>query len=295
MSVVGFVGVGNMGGRMVERLLAAGHEVVVHDARRPAAGALEAAGARWADGPAAVADAARVVFLSLPGPAEVDAVVHALLPAARPGDVLVDLSTNALGTVRRLHAEAAAVGVEYLDAPVSGGPPAAEAGTLSVMVGGSAAAYDAVRPLLACLGTKLFHLGEPGAGTLVKLVNNAVFLCGSLLFQEGLVLAAKAGMDPETLVSVLQGASAAPYTGMAKGLLARRFEPALFTLSLAEKDVALALESARTLGVPMPVSAAAHQSYVEAVAAGLGDQNFFATLQAIEQRAGVKVPERELS
>jgi 3-hydroxyisobutyrate dehydrogenase-like beta-hydroxyacid dehydrogenase len=280
---------------MAERLLGGGHELVVHDARRAAAEPLEAAGARWADGPAAVADASRVVFLSLPGPAEVDAVVHALLSATRPGDTIVDLSTNALGTVRRLHAEAAAVGVEYLDAPVSGGTPAAEAGTLAVMVGGSATAYEAVRPLLECLGTKLFHLGEPGAGTLVKLVNNAVFLCGSLLFQEGLVLAAKAGLDPETLVSVLQGSSAAPYTGMARGLLARRFEPPLFALALAEKDVALALESARTLGVPMPVSAAAHQSYVEALAAGLGGQNFFATLQAIEARAGVEVPTRELA
>jgi 3-hydroxyisobutyrate dehydrogenase-like beta-hydroxyacid dehydrogenase len=285
-----------MGGRMARRVLEGGHDLVVTDARRPAAAPLEAAGAAWAASAAAVArEADGVVCLSLPGPTEVEAVVGELLAALSPGAVIVDLSTNAVGTVRRLHAEAAALGVRYLDAPVSGGSPAAEAGTLAVMVGGDADAFEAVRPVLECIGTKLHHLGEPGAGTLVKLVNNAVFLCGSLLFQEGLVLAAKAGMDPATLVPVLQGASSAPYTGMAEGLLGRRFEPALFTLALAEKDIALALESARSLGVPMPVAAAAHQTYLEAVSAGLGGENFFATLQAIERRAGIEVPHREMT
>ncbi len=284
-----------MGGRMARRVLDGGHDLVVTDVRRPVAAPLEAAGATWADDAASVARAADgVVCLSLPGPSEVEAVVGELLAALPSGAVIVDLSTNALGTVRRLHADAAAVGVRYLDAPVSGGSPGAEAGTLAVMVGGDADAFEQVRPVLECIGTRLSHLGEPGAGTLVKLVNNAVFLCGSLLFQEGLVLAAKAGMDPTTLVPILQGASSAPYTGMAKGLLGRRFEPALFALALAEKDIALALESARSLGVPMPVSAAAHQTYLEALTAGHGGENFFATLQAIERRAGVEVPQREL-
>jgi 3-hydroxyisobutyrate dehydrogenase len=294
MTVVGFVGVGTMGGRMARRVLEAGHELVVTDTRRTAAADLEADGAIWADSAAAVVARCEITCLSLPGPAEVEAVVHEALSAAGPGTVIVDLSTNSLGTVRRLHAEAAAAGVHYLDAPVSGGSPAAEAGTLAVMVGGSADAYETARPVLECFGSKLFHLGESGSGTLVKLVNNAVFLCGSLLFQEGLVLATKAGMDPATLVTVLQGASAAPFTGMARGLLGRRFEPALFALSLAEKDIALALESARSLGVPMPVAATAHQSYLEALTAGFGGQQFFATLQSIEQRAGVQVPVREL-
>jgi 3-hydroxyisobutyrate dehydrogenase-like beta-hydroxyacid dehydrogenase len=295
VSVVGFVGVGTMGGRMARRVLEGGHALVVTDVRREAAEPLEAAGATWAPTAAAVAEQAEgVVCLSLPGPAEVEAVVGQLLPAARPGTVVVDLSTNALTTVRRLHAEAAAAGVRFLDAPVSGGSPAAETGTLAVMVGGDAAAFEDVRPVLQCIGDKLTHLGESGAGTLVKLVNNAVFLCGSLLFQEGLVMATKAGMDPATLVGVLQGASSAPFTGMARGLLGRRFEPALFALSLAEKDIALALSSARDLGVPMPVAAAAHQTYLEALTAGHGGQQFFATLQEIERRAGVEVPVREL-
>jgi 3-hydroxyisobutyrate dehydrogenase-like beta-hydroxyacid dehydrogenase len=296
MSAVGFVGIGTMGGRMARRVLEGGHGLVVTDVRREAAVPLEAGGARWADDAPAVAAAADgVVCLSLPGPSDVESVVGQLLPALAPGAVIVDLSTNSLGTVRRLHAEAAAVGVDYLDAPVSGGSPAAEAGTLAVMVGGDAGAYERVRPVLECIGTKLSHLGEPGAGTLVKLVNNAVFLCGSLLFQEGLVLATKAGMDPETLVGVMKGASGAPFTGMAGGLLGRRFEPALFALALAEKDIALALESARSLGVPMPVATAAHQTYLEALTAGHGGENFFATLQAIERRAGIEVPKRELA
>jgi 3-hydroxyisobutyrate dehydrogenase-like beta-hydroxyacid dehydrogenase len=280
---------------MARRVLEGGHGLVVTDTRRTAAADLEAAGAAWAPTAAAVAGSSEgVVCLSLPGPAEVEAVVAEVLETARPGTVIVDLSTNSLGTVRRLHAEAAAAGVHYLDAPVSGGSPAAEAGTLAVMVGGDADVYERVRPVLECFGTKLTYLGEAGSGTLVKLVNNAVFLCGSLLFQEGLVLATKAGMDPATLVPVLRGASSAPFTGMAAGLLGRRFEPALFALALAEKDIALALESARALGVPMPVAATAHQTYLEALSAGHGGEQFFATLQAIERRAGVEVPVREL-
>jgi 3-hydroxyisobutyrate dehydrogenase len=153
VSVVGFIGIGTMGGRMARRVLEGGHALVVTDVRREAAAPLEAAGATWAPTVAAVVEQVEgVVCLSLPGPAEVEAVMAQLLPAARAGTVVVDLSTNALPTVRRLHADAAGVGVRFLDAPVSGGSPAADTGTLAVMVGGDADAFEAVRPVLQCIG-----------------------------------------------------------------------------------------------------------------------------------------------
>ena len=288
----GFVGVGTIGNPMAERLLAAGHALVVHDARPEAAANLTAAGARWANSPREVAAECRVVFTSLPGPREVDAVARAengLLGGARAGDVHVDLSTNALASVRALAAEEARAGVALVDAPVSGGAHGARQGTLAVMASGERPAFERVEPLFGAFAKRVFYLGESGSGTLAKLVNNQIFLCAGLLLQEGFVLAAKAGLDAKPLLEVVRASSAAAYAGLADLTLARSFDQAFFTLALAEKDVSLALASAEALGVPMPVTAAAHATYARAADAGLGAKSFLATLLAIEGAAGVRV------
>jgi 3-hydroxyisobutyrate dehydrogenase/2-hydroxy-3-oxopropionate reductase len=157
------------------------------------------------------------------------------------------------------------------------------------MASGDPSAWESARPVLQSIGEKLFHLGpDVGTGTLVKLVNNAIFLASGLVGQECLTLAAKAGLDVPKLLEVLKASSAAVYLGLTELALGRNFDDAFFTLRLARKDLALALESADALAVPMEVTAAAEQIYARAEDAGLGGKVFFATLQAIEEAAGVR-------
>jgi 3-hydroxyisobutyrate dehydrogenase-like beta-hydroxyacid dehydrogenase len=293
MDAIGFIGAGTIGAPMARRLLETGHALVVHDLRAEALAPLAAAGAATAASPREVAARCRVVLTSLPGPAEVEAVVRGedgILAGARAGDVHVDLSTSSWAMVRRLAELEARAGVALLDAPVSGGVVGAAQGSLTVMASGDRGAFERVRPLLQALGKHVFHLGESGAGTLVKLVNNAVFLCAGLVVQEAFVLGAKAGLEPAKLLEVLRTGSAGLYLGLAELFVRRGFETPIFALSLAEKDVALALDSARELAVPMPVVSAAHQTYVQALAQGHGHEVFFATLRALEDAAGAEVP-----
>jgi 3-hydroxyisobutyrate dehydrogenase-like beta-hydroxyacid dehydrogenase len=290
---VGFIGTGTIGAPMAKRLLDAGNALVVCDRVDSATAPLVAAGASLAGSPREVAAACRVVFTSLPGPHEVEEVATGkggLLEGARPGDVHVDLSTSAFDAVRALAAREAAAGVHLVDAPVSGGAMGAAQGTLTVMASGDRAAFERVEPLFGAFARNVFHLGESGNGTLAKLVNNAIFLCGGLLVQETFAMAAKAGLDPSRLLEVVQKSSGAAYAGLAKLLLGRGFDNAFFQLALAEKDVALALASARGLGVPMPVIEAAHGTYARALELGLGKKLFAATLLAVEDAAGVEVP-----
>ena len=291
---IGFIGTGTIGAPMAKRLLDAGHVLVVCDRVEAATGPLVEAGATRAASPREVAAACRVVFTSLPGPREVEEVAtgkDGLLAGAQAGDIHVDLSTSAFEAVRALAAREAAAGVQLVDAPVSGGVMGAAQGTLTVMASGERAAYERVEPLLGAFGKNIFYLGESGNGTLTKLVNNAIFLCGGLLVQETFAMAAKAGLDPNRLLEVVQKSSGAAYSSMAKLLLGRGFDNAFFQLALAEKDVSLAVASAQALGVRMPVIEAAHATYARALAMGLGPKLFAATLLAIEDAAGVEVPQ----
>lgn len=297
MSTVGFIGTGNIGTPMARHLLDTGHTVVVHDRRPEASADLLERGAVWAESPAAVAEQCRIVFTSLPGPAEVEEVVTGptgILAAARPGDAHVDLSSNSLAMVRRLAAREATAGVRYLDSPVTGGVRGAEAGTLTVLASGERAAFDQVEELLQTFGKNVCYLGEAGTGCLVKLINNLIVLCTGQLMQEGLVLGVKAGIDPARLYELLKISTAAPLVRLMPYVLGRRFTDPTFTLALAEKDVALALEAARTLAVPMPVTTAAHQTYVRARAMDLGERSFLATFEALEAAAGVHMARVEI-
>lgn len=293
MADLGFIGTGTIGGPMAARLLAHDHALAVFDREPQALQPLLAQGARAADSIAILARDCTTVCLSLPGPTEIASVVldaDGLLANAGALTTIVDLSTNSVALARDLAKRARAQGVHYLDAPVSGGKVAARDGKLAIMVGGDAGAYAQVRPLLACLGEHLFHLGESGSGTLAKLVNNQIFLCASVLIQEGFVLGAKAGMDTWGLLEVLKASSAGPLLARAPLLLSHRYDRGLFALGIAAKDVALALESAAALDLSLPLTAAASEIYQAAVAQGLGQADFFATLAVLEERAGTTVP-----
>ena len=294
MARVAFIGVGTMGRPMAERVHRAGHRLVVHDRARAAASELETAGVAWADSVADAVATAEVICLSLPGPREVEDIVlgaGGVIASAPAGAIVVDHTTNGLETVRRVGRHCRDAGLGFLDAPVSGGNAGAQAGTLVVMVGGAPHEVDGVRPVLSSFGDPVIHFGPLGAGTVAKLVNNQIFLCGEIIFQEGLVLAAKAGIDPALLMQLLErtGAGGAHVRNGAR-VVGREFRGAGFALALAEKDIALALAAGRELDVPMPASGAAHQTFVEALAAGLGELRSFATLTMVERAASFEVP-----
>ena len=295
---IGFIGVGNIGNPMARQMIAAGHSLIVFDLRGETMENLLELGADAGASAADVASRCSVVFTSLPGPVEVDVAVaggEGILSAASAGDIHVDLSSNSITAVQRLAALEAEHGVTYIDAPVTGGVTGAEAGTLTVLGSGDEQAFERVRPLLHAIGANVFHLGEAGTGCLFKLINNVIILCGNQIVQEAMVLGVKAGLDPENLLEKLRLGTARPYMGLAPYLLGRRFENPSFTLKLAEKDVSLALEAARANHVPMPVANAAHQTYLRALAAGLGELSFLATLEALEAGANTKIPEVQIN
>jgi 3-hydroxyisobutyrate dehydrogenase-like beta-hydroxyacid dehydrogenase len=292
LAKLGFIGTGTMGNPIAERLLDAGHELVIFDSARSATANLEERGARRADSPRAVAHECAVVLSSLPGPAQVRAVVEGpagLLAAGRPDLVHVDLSTSSFAAVQSLCATESAAGATLIDAPVSGGAHGASQGTLAVMASGDRAAFDSVRPLFDAFASNVFYLGASGRATIAKLVNNLIFLAGALVVQEGFVLAAKAGLGARELLPIIGASSAKLYAGMAPLFFGRNFQMTLFKLGIAEKDVALALESARELAAPLPVAEAAGATYRRAVDEGRAEQVFFATLATLERAAGVEV------
>jgi 3-hydroxyisobutyrate dehydrogenase-like beta-hydroxyacid dehydrogenase len=289
--VIGFVGTGTMGAPIARQLLAAGHEVRVFDRSSEAMGSVEGA-TRYESAAAATAGAA-CVFLSLPGPADVEAAVTGpagVLAAEPPTAVVVDLSTNSPDVVRAMYERCAAVGVGFVDAPVSGGKVKAESGELTVMVGGTDADMATVAPLLEPFAGQVFHVGPPGAGTVAKLVNNQLFLAASVLVQEAYVLGAAAGVEPADLHRIVRAGSAGPYATLAPLLLGRDFDDVIFRLDIAAKDLTLAVEAAGAHGVATPVTAAALETYRDAIRAGFGPKAFHATLLQVEQAAGIDLP-----
>ena len=169
---VGFIGLGTMGASMALNVRKGGHELVVNDLRREAAAPHLSAGATWADGAREVAARSEVVFSSLPGPREVEAVAEDLLASMQPGSAWFDLSTNSPTIVRKLHARFAAKNIPLLDAPVSGGPHGAKSGKLALLVGGDKAVFDKFKPALDSIGDQVIYIGPIGAGSVAKLVHN---------------------------------------------------------------------------------------------------------------------------
>lgn len=294
---VGFIGLGNMGGPMARNLIAAGHQLVVHDIDEAKTAPHREMGAEWADAPAAAAESAEVVFTSLPGPQQVEEV--ALGPAGivrgiRPGAVYVDTSTGSPTRIREVAERIEAAGAHMLDAPVSGGTIGAEAGTLAVMVGGDEAVFERVRPLLEVIGQGVSYIGPVGSGTVAKLVHNSISLTTRIVVQEGMALAVKAGVKPGVMLQVLRDAAFGKQTLLAQipGVVFERdFATPRFTLDLAHKDVSLGLDLAREMGAPMDLAALAAQVQQEGIRRGWGGWDNLATFQLAEERAGVEVRE----
>jgi len=294
MAELGFIGLGTMGRRMAMHLVRAGHRVTVWNRTAGAEGDLLAAGAQTAASPAAVAAAADVVFTCVSNGEVVDALLtgpDGALRQARPGTIFVDHSTIGVADVRRIWEKLHAHGCGFLDAPVSGGPWGAEAGTLAIMVGGDQPDYDRVLPHLNLMGKNIRYLGPTGAGAVAKLCNQLLVAAHTAAMAEAWVMATRAGVDPAdlfALVSTATGNSAQIQRNLPKFVFSGNFDPA-FSLDFLHKDVALATALARDLQVPVPVTAVTEQLLTQARSMGLGKQDYTAMIRPLEQATGVEV------
>ena len=292
---VGFIGLGTMGASMASNLQKAGHELCVNDVRREATAPHVAAGAHWKDTPRQVAEGVDVVFTSLPGPAEVEAVAigpDGLIHGLRKGGAYFDLSTNSPALVRRLHAQFKAKGLSLLDAPVSGGPKGARTRKLALWVGGDREVYDRFKPVLDAIGDQPYYVGLIGAGSVAKLVHNCAGYAIQTALAEVFTMGVKAGVDPlELWKAVRQGAGGRRRTfdGLVDQFLPGTFDPPAFTLKLAHKDVSLATSLARELGVPMRVANLALEEMTEALNRGWGQRDSRVAMLLQEERAGVRI------
>jgi 3-hydroxyisobutyrate dehydrogenase-like beta-hydroxyacid dehydrogenase len=296
---IGFIGLGTMGRHMAANLQKAGHELVVHDVRKEAADPHVKSGARWADTPRAVAETAEVVFTSLPGPAEVEAVAlderSGLLSGLTAGKAYFDLSTNSPTVVRRLHAIFKARGVDVCDAPVSGGPRGAESRRLALWVGGDEAVFTKFKAVLDAIGDQARYVGPIGAGSIAKLVHNCAGYMIQTALAEVFTMGVKAGVDPLAIFrAVRQGARGRVRTfdSLADNFLPGTFDPPSFALRLAHKDVSLAVAVGREHKVPMRLANITLEEMTEALNRGWGDRDSRVAMLLQEERAGVdiKVP-----
>jgi 2-hydroxy-3-oxopropionate reductase len=293
MATIAFIGLGTMGRHMAGRLLAAGHTVRAHDVRPDAVAELAGRGAVPAASVREATKGADAAVLMLPDTPQVEEVVlgpGGLAEAPPPGRLVIDMSTISADAARRFAAVLAERGVEMIDAPVSGGPQGAESGALSIMAGGSAAAFGAAGPILAAMGTTIRHVGPPGAGQTVKACNQLVCAMNLQAICEALALGRAAGLDLDLLREVLMGGAAGSW--MLQNLGPKMIAgdaSAGFRIDLKLKDLRLAGELAFTHGLPLPGLALATSLYLEARAHGEGangNQALFRVYDRLTNQAG---------
>jgi 3-hydroxyisobutyrate dehydrogenase len=292
---IGFIGLGTMGASMAANLQQAGHVLVVHDLRRASAEAHIGRGATWADSPRAAAEAADLVFTSLPGPPEVEAVALAadgLLAGMRKDAAYFDLSTNSPTLVRRIHAEFAKRGAHMLDAPVSGGPAGAKSGRMAIWVGGEEAQFRRHKPVLDAMGDQARYIGPIGAGSVAKLVHNMAGYAVQAALAEVFALGVKGGVEPLALWEAVRSGAAGrrrTFDALADQFLPGKYESAAFALKLAHKDVTLATQLGRELGVPMRLSNLALAEMTEAMNRGWGARDSRVPMLLQLERSGVEI------
>jgi 2-hydroxy-3-oxopropionate reductase len=296
---VGFIGLGVMGAPMAQNLVQAGHPLVVHSRSRGPVDALAEAGAEPASSAREVAERADVVITMLPDSAAVEDVVggsDGVLAGASAGDLLIDMSTIHPTVSVAIAESARERGVAVLDAPVSGGDVGARDGALSIMIGGEAADVERARPLFEVLGKTIVHVGEHGAGQVVKACNQVVVAVTIAAVSEALVLGSKAGVDPERILDVLGGGLAANRVMemRRRNFLEHDFKPG-FRVDLHHKDLGIALESGGEYGVPLPVTALVEQGFRALRAKGHGGDDHSGLLALVEELADHRIGSHSLA
>ncbi|MFN4325745.1 MAG: NAD(P)-dependent oxidoreductase [Azonexus sp.] len=284
---IGFIGLGIMGRPMALNLIKGGHEVTVWARRAESMRPLCEAGARAAASPADVARGNELVISMVADAPDVAEVMRGVASGAGPGLVAVDMSTIAPAAARQIGRELAAAGVDFIDAPVSGGEVGAIAGTLSIMAGGSAAGFAKARPAFACLGKNIVHVGESGAGQVAKAANQIVTGMGVLAVAEAFAFAAKNGVDAGKVREALLGGFA--YSKILENhgqrMLDRNFKPG-FKSWMHEKDLNIVMQTAHQLGLCLPGAAVTAQMFNAMVGSGLGEEDSIAVLKLLERLSG---------
>lgn len=292
---IGFIGLGIMGKPMARNLMQAGYGLVVHNRSRGPVEELAAEGAEAAGSPGEVAAESGIVITMLPDSPQVQEVMSGeggILESVREGSLIIDMSTISPVVTSELAREAAERGVGMLDAPVSGGDVGAQQGTLSIMAGGSPEDFKRAEPLFEVMGKTVVHVGESGAGQVVKACNQIVVALTIEAVSEALVLGSKAGVDPAVILKVLSGGLAGNKVMEVRGpnFLEHNFTPG-FKIDLHHKDLGIALAAGREYGVPLPVTAIVDQMLDALKVMGKGGQDHSALITLIEEWARHKIGE----
>jgi len=286
---VGFIGLGLMGRPMARRLLAAGYGLTVHNRSRGPVEELASMGAFPAGSPREVAERSEAVLLMLPDSAEVEQVVlgkDGLIEGLRAGSVVVDCSTVSPETEVRIAAKLKEIGVDYLDAPVTGSTPAAEGGTLTFMVGGERAAFERVLPILRHLGSRIEHMGPVGHGQLTKLCNQIAVAGNLLAAAEAVLFAKRVGLDPKRVIEVIGAGAASSWqlVNLGPKMVERDFRPGFKAVHL-KKDLRIVMEVSERHSLPLPLASLAWQMVRSLVASGYGEQGTQAVIEVLERLA----------
>jgi len=293
MAQIGFIGLGIMGKPMARNLLKAGHSLVVYDIRPGPLADLREGGATPAASCSDAAARSEIVITMLPDGPDVETAVlgpQGVLAGVRKGSLVVDMSSISPQVSQKIGAACAEKGVDFLDAPVSGGEPKAIDGTLAIMVGGAPAAFERARPILEKMGSAVTLTGPVGAGNTTKLANQIMVACNIAAMGEALVLATRAGLDPEIVFNAVKGGLAGSTVLNVKApmLIARNFKPG-FRIELHEKDLRNALLAAESLKVSLPLTSLVQQMLIALMNDGKGQLDHSAIAQFIEGMAGIKV------
>jgi 3-hydroxyisobutyrate dehydrogenase len=288
---IGWIGTGVMGASMCGHLMAKGFRATVFNRTKAKAQKLLDQGAQWGESPAAVAEASEVIFTMVGYPADVREVIlgrEGVLSGAKPGSILVDMTTSQPTLAVEIAQAAAARGVQAIDAPVSGGDVGAREARLSIMVGGEAAAVEAVMPCFEAMGKTIVHQGGPGAGQHTKMVNQVVIAGTMVGVCEALLYGYRAGLDlPTVLRSIASGAAGSwALSNLAPRILDNRFEPGFFVEHFI-KDMGIALEESNRMGLALPGLALAHQLYLSLAAQGHARDGTHALQLALAAMSGI--------
>lgn len=292
---IGFIGLGTMGAYMAANLQKGGYTLVVHDINEKSATQHLKDGAKWAATPKAVAEQCELIFTSLPGPPEMEAVAtgpNGLIEGMKKGSAYFDLSTNSPTLVRKIEAQFKSKGLHMLDAPVSGGPRGAQSGKMAIWVGGDEAVFNEHKKVLDTFSDAARYIGAIGAGSVAKLVHNCAGYAVQTALAEVFTMGVKGGVEPLALWEAVRsgvGGRRRTFDGLVNQFLINQYDPADFALKLAHKDMFLATGLGRELGVPMRLANAALADMTEALNRGWDKRDSRSPMILQIERAGVKI------